>query len=71
MASNKAWEGNLRGANSKNKKDKQNISVYVRCRPFSETEKATGVAKVVNCNQNDVEVRNVGEKRGGREQNTT
>ena len=57
MATNKAWEGNLRGANNGGrKKDKQNISVYVRCRPFSEEEKRTGVAKVVTCNHTDVEV---------------
>ena len=59
-SSNKAWEGNLRGANTKSKKDKQNISVYVRCRPFSEEEKKNGVAKVVSCNQTDVEVCNKG-----------
>ena len=57
MATNKAWEGNLRGANAgARKKDKQNISVYVRCRPFSEEEKKTGVSKVVTCNHSDVEV---------------
>jgi len=58
MATNKAWEGNLRGANNgARKKDKQNISVYVRCRPFSEEEKRTGVAKVVTCNHTDVELK--------------
>ena len=57
MATNKAWEGNLRTGNAgARKKDKQNISVFVRCRPFSEEEKKTGVAKVVSCNQTDVEV---------------
>ena len=57
MATNKAWEGNLRTGNAgARKKDKQNISVFVRCRPFSEEEKKTGVAKVVSCNHTDVEV---------------
>jgi len=51
------WEGSLRSNGNGKKKEKQNIAVYVRCRPFSEEEKRNGISKIVQCNQNDVEMK--------------
>jgi len=57
MATKGTWEGGLRNDQKTKKKDKQNIAVFVRCRPFSEDEKKQGVAKVVSCNPYDVELK--------------